>query len=230
MLQINFIGYNVIGYLKKIITYMDQNNIECNVSDKVNGQFEIVLSDFLGRKIELLICCTEISMKWELNELLGINIDKNSWYFVILPVKCFPALRYNIDEDWNGIENWATPIMYKRKFNEIGLESSRLIWIFQGIECIQLTNDFFQRAENKVIMNIKNLTEWGEKEEEIKNIICRFLEEIGEKKYWEKEEWLYVGFFKNKKGGALVGEKTDLFWTMYPMLRLLKANGFTLFD
>ena len=214
-MNIFIVGKNTVKYLKTVVYYLQMDNRICVINRKeiLNGldTYELELDDLVQGPFKIRCCCLEISFNRAIRQLEKYRqlLDTCDAVINIIPIKCFPALRYNVDEYWEGIDSWVTPELYQKKLASIIKEGTKIIWILQGIEHLCATNNFFLRQENMMVLRFPV-------EEGIDEIANRFFAEIDEERFEEsvRDDSVYFGFDLEHKSANMIGESAMKFWIL----------------
>lgn len=154
----------------------------------------------------------------ELSENEKTLLQAADYVVALIPVKLFPALRFNVDEYWDGVETWYSASQYREKILNMVNTSAKVSWVLTGIEGITVTNSFLDRETNRIIKNPPSDFDIGTSYEDVQDIVKQFLQEIDDADFWQdNSKWLYYLCF-DKMGARKyqIGEKAVELWIRAP--------------
>lgn len=136
----------------------------------------------------------------------------------LIPIKLFPALRYNVDECWDGVETWYSASQYRKELRSMVDTSAKISWVLTGIEGMSVTNNFLDREVNGMIKNPPDDFDIKASYKDVLDTVKRFLREIDDIEFLEEnsKETYYLCFDKMEAGKYQVGEKAVEFWIRAP--------------
>lgn len=146
------------------------------------------------------------------NEKNALNAAED--IIALIPIKLFPALRYNVDECWEGVETWDSAERYQEKIRNLVSKSAKIRWVLTGIEGMSVTNNFLDRSENGIIKNPPGNFDAEALDTAVQGVVERFLREIDEMEFGKghPREKYVLCFDKTEAGKYQIGEKAVEFW------------------
>lgn len=239
-MKIFIIDINDMNYLNYLAICLKKKGVVCELkldSGIPKGNLKIFHLKFIndnGEKICLECKVGKLDLSKAVQQIVEWEeqIKESSYVISVIPVKWFPALRYNIDNQWNGIEEWIHPKEYKRILNTT-FNSQKTIWIFQGMENLGFMGSFFLSEGNEPAIETfwdNNIREnFNEKEMALQEVVKGFLKAIDEPRFYEdSSENMFFGFNSSRSMNCAIGEKTREFWCLYSMDDILKSVDLTL--
>ena len=208
-------GKNTVKYLKTVVYYMNADNRMCAMKyrDIRSGieLYEMEIEDPIQGIVKINCYCMELAFQKAFRQLEEHRplLDECNAIINLIPIKCFSALRYNVDEDWEGIDTWIIPELYQRKLASVVRKKTEIIWVLQGVEGLCATNDFFQRPENVMVLNFPV-------KEGLQEIVSRFFAEIEEEAFEEavRDDAVFFGFDLENRQAGRIGENAMKFWIL----------------
>lgn len=222
-MKIAIIGIGATDYLKKVIFYLTQQNRKCGLNLIYDSEclmkYELEVQDFVDNTCRIECSCIEFSLIDALDDMAKYRAEIQNADKIInlFPVKCFPALRYNVDEEWSNIDSWVLPMSYQRKLSSLVGDGKIVIWIFHGLEKMEMFNCIFK--DQKLSTVLKNPERALKDKSDIKfdEVIRAFFEEIGEKEFGDaiQGDLQYFGFQCVPSVLPDLGERAMKFWCLY---------------
>lgn len=227
-MELLVLGDRPVEYLETVSSYLQQCGVYCGLTRAASGTFVIHIDDYLRPPFEIECVCEELDPLnvMRKTEKLGLVFQDVPNVISISSVKWFSEFQYNVDENWWGIDRWVSWDVYQKKVRS-AFPSAKFGWVFSNAEKISMCNRFFQEEKNAAALH---LSLQPLRSADVPALMERFLNEIGEEKFLKGLSGYddTVGFMFSSSPDAdtnCIGEKTNIYWTLYSFLQTSGAEG-----
>ena len=236
-MKIVILGKGTVSYLQQNIAYLEQMDRKFKEvwkkDDKQNEICNLTFCTFDEKSDRTEFVCIEVDF-FDVTASLQKNKEQiyNADEIInLIPIKWFPMLRYNVDEEFDNISSWNSIRMFFRSLTTIAKDSCLIRWIWQGIEKLECVSDFFYCNHNRGVLEVQDYSNYMHYREEIYDVMSRFFHVIDEDKFYEelcnKNMEMYFGFDLENMKDCNIGKKTVEFWLKVSMKKLFPRDIFT---
>lgn len=226
------LGDRPAEYIETAAGYLNQCGVCCCMTRTAAGAFTIEIDDYLHSPFQIDCICKELNplnIVGKAEELSVIQDVSN--VINISSIKWFPEFRYNVDEDWWGIDQWAGWDIYWKKVRSV-FQSAKFSWVFSNTEKISMCSRFFEDSENSpaLHLSLQPLCTTN-----IPELMERFFCEIGEERFWQGASSSHdtVGFLFSPLTNVnlnQISEKTNIYWVLYSFLQASGPESKNLYE
>lgn len=232
--NIVILGEKTREYLNSYISFMKKDgyifDVKKNPLNNNIDKLTLNLSNFKDDPMEMNCYCVDISFDNAIRQLIDMKALLNSATDIInlFPVKCFPALRYNVDEKWENIDLWIPPVAYYNMIAPGEDHKPYITWVLMGIEKAGIVNKFFYGQPDGFNLHdfLNEIVSTGERA--IKDFAEKFLKALGEDEFWNDIQGDRISFgFEplHLPREQLIGEQDMAFWIKYSFSKFCNNSG-----
>lgn len=220
-MELLVLGDRPAEYIETAVGYLNQCGVYCCMTRTEAGAFTIEIDDYLQPSFQIDCVCEELNPLNVLGRLGELSVVRNVPNVInISNIKWFPEFRYNVDEDWWGIDQWTGWDVYWKKVRS-AFHSAKFSWVFSSAEKISMCSRFFKDGENAAALHLslRPLCDT-----DIPELMERFFIEIGEERFWQgtRSSCDTVGFLFSRGTDVnlnRISEKTNIYWVLYSFLQ-----------
>lgn len=215
------LGDHPAEYIETVAGYLNQCGVSCGLTRTAAGAFTIEIDDYLQPPFQIDCVCEELDPLNVMKRVGELAAIQDAPYVIhIANIKWFPEFRYNVDENWWGIDQWVSWDVYWKKVRLV-FPAANFSWVFSNAEKVSLCSRFFQAGENVAALNLSLRPPHGTN---IPELMERFFVEIGEERFGQRvcSSGDTVGFLFSPDAGVSlnqISEKTNIYWVLYLFLQ-----------
>lgn len=220
-MELLVLGDRPAEYIEMTAGYLNQCGIYCCETRTAAGTFTIEIDDCLQSPFQIDCTCEELNPIDAIRKLEELSVIRDVPNVIsISNIKWFPEFRYNVDEDWRGIDQWVDWDIYRKKIRSV-FQSAKFSWVFSNAEKISMCSRFFEDRKNSPALHLSLQPPCNTN---IPELMERFFIEIGEERFWQetRSRCEAVGFLFSPDINVnlnQIGEKTNIYWTLYSFLQ-----------
>lgn len=232
--KVAILGSKTVIYLHEVLECLDGQGIACKLTlqherDQEGIQeFQLRMDAVTVAAVMDVICC-EIPPLGTADRLKGVEtcLRTASHIINLIPIKWFAEFRYNVDSNWEKVEQWIQPHLYQRELYALSNRDASVSWVLTEAEKAGLSSSFFDHAENSTVFTDLP-AEPHSNEETVQKVMKNFLNDIGESVFLQQmgeKDIIGLGFFTSGTDGYMVSERASRFWVLRSFSQVLRATG-----
>ncbi len=220
-MELLVLGERPAEYIGTAADYLNQCGVYCGVTRTAAEAFTLEIDDYLQPPFQIDCVCEELDPLNVMGRVGNLAAFRDVPNVVnISSVKWFPEFRYNVDENWWGIDQWVGWDVYWKKTRS-AFPAAKFGWVFSGAEKIFMSSRFFQDEENAAALRLSLQPLRGT---DIPELMERFFTEIGEERFLQgiRGSDDTAGFLFSPGADVnlnRISEKTNIYWALYSFLQ-----------
>lgn len=228
--EILVIGRHTRAYLHTVAAALRRCGFSCINSSGLPGEdenlFMLTAKNYNGIDISMPCRCCELDPGNAEKEFIACTnqLERVKGIIVVLPIKFFAAYRYNVDDDFVGIEDWITPDLLQRIIHSIICGTTvSLSWVITGVD--QVTHTMMNDAPIEELSLVSLAEDIFDLQQKADEVVRRFFcedEEILFLDGCKDDKVISFGFLQNSCAPE-IGEKTCVLWNMNSFWRATQS-------
>lgn len=221
------LGDQARGFLGTVPACLKHYGIQI-LSQRISGPIHTFrIGNFESPELTFRCSCFPLSPSKITDDLCKLReqLGNASQVVCTIPLKMLPEFRYNVDEKWEGIDNWLSPCAFQnavRRF--LPQKGMPIVWVLTGVSAVSDTNFFFRRNGRDLKLDPENVEAF-----ETPQIVTDFLDACGEHAWAQnpnENEITCFGFLKAEPmAGEVIGEKVKYQWMKLALQPLFQKIG-----